>query len=397
MRIAVAALGFAFLGLTAYLGLRAAVGPDATEANAQRSVEAWRKLSPGELEDAYRAAQQSFADDPLNATALITLSRIAEARGEAEAAARLKLLAGDMQPRGTAIQAEAIAILLARRDYETVTTRLDGLIRARPNRSAALFALAASIATDPEGRLALARKLASNPPWRGAFLAETIAKGDPRTAQRIFAALREIGQPAATAELSLLIERYLKDGAVDQAYAVWLSNLDGAELQKVKLVYDGGFDQPIRGLRFDWTLTPAEGLSVRQFPRNTASMDQSLQIDFASFRGDFAHLSQILRLKPGRYQLGGEVRSEDFQSATGLVFRLYCMKGGKLQPLAETAPLPQSSQWMAFSRGFAVPPADCPDQLLRLESRAKGGSTNFTRGQVALDNLSVDTLPELAP
>lgn len=389
-------LGAVFLAVTAYLTLRQAVAPGGSTAEPP-SVEALRKLSPGELEDAYRAAQQAYAAAPLDAEALIALSRLAEARGDAEAAARLKLLAGELQPRATAVQAEALGILLSRRDFEGAMTRLDGLIRARPQQAARLFDLAAEIARDPEGRNAVARKLVARPPWRPAFLAHTIAKGSPATAQRIIGELRALGKPADTEELALLIARYMRDGAVDKAYATWLSSLSPAELQQVRLIYDGGFSQPVRSLSFDWTVTPVKGLGHRLFPRNTASMDQSLQLDFQGVEGSFANLSQVLRLKPGRYRLSGEVRFDGFQSPSGVVFRLHCMAGGKLTPLDETAPLPQSSQWMSFERGFAVPPKDCPDQLLRLESRAQAESGQFMRGQIALDNLAVDRLPELAP
>jgi tetratricopeptide (TPR) repeat protein len=390
------ALGAVFLAVTAYLTLREAVIPGGGPAEPP-SVEALRKLSPGELDDAFRAAQRAYAHDPLDAEALIALSRLAEARGDAEAAARLKLMAGELQPRATAVQAEALAILLARRDFDGAMTRLDGLIRARPQQAGVLFDLAAEIARDTEGRNAVARKLAARPPWRPSFLAHTVARGNPGTAQRIIAELRALGTPADADELALLIERYMRDGAVDKAYATWLSSLSPAELQQVRLVYDGGFSQAVRNLRFDWTVTPAKGLSHRMFPRNTASMDQSLQLDFQGVEGSFANLSQVLRLKPGRYRLTGEARFDGFQSPSGVVFRLHCMKAGQLAPLDETAPLPQSSQWMAFERGFTVPAADCPDQLLRLESRSPTEGGQFTRGQIALDNLAVDKLPELAP
>jgi hypothetical protein len=328
----------------------------------------------------------------LDAASLSQLSRIAEVRDEREAAQRLKLIAGDMQPRSLRIQAEALSVLLERRDFAGAMTTLDGLIRARPNQSRELFAVAAEIASDLDGHNAVAAKLAERPPWRQQFLARTIAAGKPELVEQIFSTLDSIGSPADTPELALLIGHYLKSGEIDAAYETWLSSLDDDELERVKLIYDGGFDQRIRNLRFDWTIDPARGLSYQLFPRNTASMDATLQMDFRGFQGKFANFSQLLRLRAGRYRLSGEVRFEGFEPSSGMVFRLYCLDKGKLNILEETGPLPQSGQWIPFEKTFSVPDADCPDQLLRLESQGGGTNAEIT-GQVAFDNIAIDTLP----
>ena len=185
--------------------------------------------------------------------------------------------------------------------------------------------------------------------------------------------------------------------STDRAYAAWLSSLREEELKDVKRVYDGGFRHPVRGLRFDWTVKPADGLAYRLFPRNTASMDQTLQLEFQDFAGGVSNLSQILRLRPGRYRLSGEVRFDGFASPTGLVFRLYCLDGGEARSLDETSPLPQSTQWIDFEKIIQVPAADCNSQLLQLESKAKLSKEQITRGMVAVDSLSIDKLQQLAP
>jgi hypothetical protein len=100
----------------------------------------------------------------------------------------------------------------------------------------------------------------------------------------------------------------------------------------------------------------------------------------------------MLRLRPGRYRLSGEVRFDGFESASGMVFRLHCLNNGKLNVLEETGPLPQSGQWISFEKTFSVPAADCLDQLLRLESQGGGGSNVVVSGQVAFDNIAIDTL-----
>ena len=396
VRVAALAPGLAFVALTGYLALMAAVTPEAVE-RAPQSLTALRKLPPGELREALSSAQDAFARNPLDAERLLQLSRVIEAGGDEEAARRLKLIAGDMRPRDTRIQAEALAILIQRRDFEAAMTSLDGLIRARPNRASALHAVVADIATDPEGRGAVVAKLAERPPWREPFIAETIRSGRARLAQQLMSDLRATGTPPGTPELALIVSHYLKAGEVDAAYGAWLASLTPEELRRVRLVYDGGFEGEVRGLGFDWTVKPAKGLTHRLFPRNTASMDMSLQLDFSDFREGFSHLSQILRLRPGRYRLTGEARIEAIQPITEFHFRIHCLAAGQRVMLAEAPPLPQSSQWIAFEGTFTVPPAGCKDQALSLESRKGAGAQRISRGRLALDAIAIDRLPDLAP
>lgn len=394
-------LGAIFLASTSYIVLKGVVSGGASGAFSPGAppvtLDALQRLTPGERADEEAEAREAFAIDPLDATAVLDLSIFVEAGGNSEASERLRLSAGDMMPRDTRIQAEVLAILLRRGDFAQVMNRLDGLIRARPAEAANFFALAAGITANPDGSRAVARTLATNPPWRQQFFAYIIAQRKPEIASRIFDDMRAQGRPADDRELASVINAYLSSGNIDQAYAVWLSNLSEDELKDVKRVYDGGFDHPLRNLFFDWTVKPADGLTSRVFPRNTASMDQTLQLDFADFRGTFSNLSQILRLHPGRYRLSGEVRTEGFESPTGLVFRIYCMDGQKRQLSVETAPLPQSRQWIDFDKTFQIPNGNCDNQVLRLESQHALDKSQITRGLVAIDVIAVDSAPALAP
>lgn len=396
VRMAALVPGFAFLALTGYLALMAAVRPE-TAPSAPQSLASLRKLPRGELNEVLLSARAAFSRDPLDAGSVVQLSRVIEASGNEEAAQRLRLIAGDMRPRDTRIQAEALAILIQRRDFEAAMTSLDGLIRVRPNRASTFLAVAAEIAAEPEGRSAVAAKLAEQPPWREQFIAETIRSGKPRLAQQVMSDLRAMGTVLSTAELAHLISHYLKAGEMDAAYGAWLSSLSPDELGRVKLVYDGGFAGEVRGLGFDWTIRPAKGLSYRLFPRNTASMDMSLQFDFVEVRERFAHLSQILRLRTGRYRIAGEARGESIQPITEFHFIIHCLAAGQRTILAETSPLPQSSQWIQFESTFTVPPTGCGDQVLSLESRKSAGPEKISRGRLALDAIVIERLTDIAP
>jgi hypothetical protein len=205
-----------------------------------------------------------------------------------------------------------------------------------------------------------------------------------------------MGGGVSAAETAMVIESHLRAGATDRAYYVWLETLSPDELKSVSLVYDGAFNHPVRGLFFDWTFKPAEGYAHRIFPRNTASMDKTLQIDFLDFKGAFKHLSQRVRLTPGRYRLSGEVKSESLQTPQGLAFQVYCLTPSGERALDQTAALPQAAQWIVFEKAITIPEVECPDQILRLQSLSGKEAGTILRGQLALDNISIQRLKPLA-
>ena len=375
-----------FLAVTSYMTLREAVTPQAdapATGDLEMRVEDWKRRTPGELSDAYKAAAEAFAREPLDAENLVNLAHIAEAKGDAETSERLKLAAGEIRPRSARIQAEALAVLVERRDFVPLMSRLDGLLRARPGQSEVLFGIAADLASEPEARRILAQLLTENPPWRANFLAYLlVTKNAPQLAQAVIADIRAAGGGTDPTEVTQVIDNYLRSGATDKAYYVWLDTLSPDELKSVKGVYDGGFNHPVRSMRFDWTFKPAKGYAYRIFPRNTASMDKTLQIDFLDFEGNFSHLSQLIRLVPGRYRLSGEVRSENLQPDNNLVFRLYCLSPAGERLVEETNPLPQSGQWIGFEKTVNVPEVECSNQILRLESLATTSGFPLLRGQI---------------
>jgi hypothetical protein len=395
---ALAALGGVFLAVTAFLSISEGVrlfGEGRPDSATAPSLETLQKLSALELREVEAKARAAFGRTPLDADALLTLARTADLQGDKETSARLKLIAGDLQPRVTSTQVEALSILLARRDFASALKRIDGLIRARPNRRTAFLTLVMEVAADPEGRNAVASVLAGDPPWRAELFKKILSDGKPEIALGLVTELRAQGSPAANAELALLVDHYLKAGDTAKAHTIWLSSLNKAELDRVKLIYDGGFEGDIRNLLFDWTVQPESGFTHRTFPRNTSSMDMSLNLEFQGFGGAFHHLSQIILLRPGRYRLTGESRFEAFQSPGGLVFRFYCLSSAGRNLIAETAVLPQSSQWTAFEKPFDIPAEDCTSQILRLESRELDKNLGEIQGKIALDNLAIAYLPGL--
>lgn len=401
LSVTYAALGAVYLAACTYLSVGQWIERHgrAVTANSEdtHSAAALQRMTPGEFREAQAIAEGRFARDPLDPTTLRELGRMAEASDRPEVAERLKLIAGDLTPRSTSVQVDALAILLAREDFAGALDRIDGLMRAHPNMAKQYLALIAEISGHPEGRRAVAITLARDPPWRASLFSALLAERQPDVVARLLAEVKRAGGAEDPRELARLIDYYVKSGDIDRGYAAWLSSLSDGEMSDVRRIYDGDFKYQPKSLQFDWTIKPAEGFSFRRFPRNTSNLDQTLQLEFAGARGPFDNLSQILRLSPGRYRLSGEAHFGNFDQRSDFKFHLYCLAKGNSKPLDETPALPQSTQWMSFAADFSVTAGDCPHQLLRLEAKAVDPNGNGLRGVLALDKIAIDRIPDLVP
>jgi len=393
-----------FLVVTCFLAISEAVrwvgadlpGPDLSPA-------ALARLSPSELADVEQRATDDLRSSPLDARSLITLARINDVRNRTEEADRLRLAAGAIRPHDPQIQGEAIPALVKRGDLATVTRRVDGLIRAYPNKGGSLFDLLAALTAVTGGPEAIASQLAAeDAPWRGEFFAYLINAKKTETVSLLFDALSVTNRPVRPEELARLIDLQIKQGAISDAYRNWLVSLSDQERTLVRAIYDGDFEAPVRSLSFDWTVTPSPGLSYQRVLRDSGYSDRNLKMTFEGYSGSFMNLSQLLLLSPGSYQFRGEVSFGE----TGLVgfgdsglpldfsFRTYCRDGDELRLIGETGPLPRARQWLTFEKMFRVPAARCQTQLLRLEAFEQPTSNQELTGEILLDKLSIDFVEE---
>ncbi len=389
--IAVTAVG---LALAVYYTIWALSGPDAIRpmpagagtVSATDAVKAMSALERQALRDREIAA---FRSDPLDPMALKNLSTLLRAEADGDSAERLAILAGNRSLRDLTAQAEVLDILLRRKDYPAALYRLDALMRAQPARVPDLIKIAALFAENDESRPALVTELGKDPPWRQALMTAIInSPNGPAVAYGVLSDLRKSGGESKHTELRELIAKLIANKDFDTAYFIWLDFLSQAELRKAGQIFDGGFELDPQNLVFGWNIDKLRNTDIRVVPRSTSSTDRMLRIEFINTRDRFRHVSQVLRLAPGRYTLVGEMKAERLITEVGLVWRLYCL-GTKEHAVAQTGKLFTASTWAPFEAPLDIPSEDCGAQKLQLEVDSRAALDQLISGQAYFDNLQI--------
>lgn len=357
---------------------------------AQTSVsERLKVLDPEERKALLARETNALRNDPLDRRALKNLASLWRAEDEGDRAARLAVLAGDRSLRDLTAQAEVLDILLQRKSFAAALYRLDALMRAQPARLPDLLKITAAFAESEESRPALVAELNKNPPWRHALMSVVLKNPNgPAVAYSLLSDMRKTGSDPTRSELRELIATLIGKQDYDTAYFVWLDFLSQPDLRKAGNIFDGGFELEPQNLHFGWNLGKLKNADIRLVPRSTSSTDRMLRVEFINTRDRFQHVSQVLRLAPGRYTLTGETKAERLVTEVGLVWRLYCL-GAKERPIASTLRLFSSSTWAPFHVSFEVPADDCGAQKLQLEVDARAALDQIISGQVYFDNLQI--------
>lgn len=389
-------VGFALLGAAAMAAGLAAVltnvvnlsvsdaHPNGVAGLAKGSVAALRQELTAELAPARgpsivvnnpARAERLLAAAPLDPVALTYLGLTADKKGERARARALMLLAVRSDGRALRARLWIMDQDLRHRDYGSAIKHFDRLVRIGPPGTSGLINAMAGIVSDPASRAPLARKLATNPPWRAAFL---YALNQQNVSPDIVYQLtpQNTTKAQVSSEQSGLLQTLLKNQEYERAYLAWINFLPESSLKQLGPVYDPQFQQLPGPLPFNWRLTDGtEGSSEFGKPKG---------LNVSYLGGTAAILTeQTLLLSPGRYRLSVTAAGSDDNNQ--LSWTVTCLSGSEpLQSLKLTG-LKDSPQ--RYTTQFEVPAAGCGAQNLALV----GAPAEFPRTAGALiDSATVD-------
>jgi hypothetical protein len=199
--------------------------------------------------------------------------------------------------------------------------------------------------------------------------------------------------PLTPEERSDYVERLQRDGAIAEAYIVWVSGLDDNARKRLGLIFDGGFDLPFESRGFGWRVSAHKNVSVTGSPTRGASDPAALRVRFAAFDGLFSHVSQPMFLDPGAYRVTGRVRMDSLTSKGGVRWAVRCVVPAA-EVLGAGPRFVGSGDWAEFRFDFEVPET-CGYQQLVLVS---AGTRPFERkldGVIWFDDLRVRRIAEI--
>ena len=351
------------------------------------------KMPEGVIAPIQDLAQRALLGDPINPRTLSLLGQLADEAGDRARAKTFMSLAMGQSRQETIAVLWLFVDATKARAFEPATGYADVLLRTRPELEALVVPILAHIAEDPAGFDSLQRILASAPPWRALFFRRLSGQNaDWLMPMRLLLPLRDSGSPPEASEYTPYLKYLIQNKHADNAYYTWLQLLDPEQLRTMRLVYNGGFETPLSGVPFDWTIKQGAGVNIDITDGPEVIGKRALRIEFKVGRAKFGGVEQILVLEPGTYRLAGKVRGE-FVGQRGLQWQISCLSN-PTEPLASTPMfLGRARTWQDFTATVQIPDADCDGQSLTLVLAARSASEQLVSGTVWYDELSLEVAP----
>lgn len=310
-------------------------------------------------------ARRALNAGPLEVRALRVLAWVADEEGDDKRARRLMTLAASRSQRDVSSHLWMFRDRLQARDFDAAFAHGDALMRHAGTLREAAVLMASAAGADETAARALARRLQSGPPWRGAFVRELAASQDPDVTLSILLAVKEAGSSIRAEESSAVAGRLFREGRPGEAYLAWVLLLPPAGYDVLGNIYNGGFDGPAGAGPFAWTLS-----------RNLATIAQApgrkgLALSARPAGGGQSLARQTLVLAPGPYRLSLDARLDGLNEG-GMDWTVSCV-GGRLGGLARLTAT-KSDDWTRLSTGLTVP-ADCEVQRIELRSGGRSGAS----------------------
>jgi len=342
-----------------------------------------------DLQAAEELATRALLVSPLEVSALRTLGLVADQRGAEDRAGILLSQVARRAPRDRRAHAWMFQRKIRAGDYDGGLSHIDAVLRTRPSLFPDLAPVLISFATDPAAFQTLATYLETNPPWRGSLLNMLPAEAENTAGLfPLYASLEEGPTPPVASELSPLLNRLIRDGEIDRAYLFWLQFIPEERVSDASALYNGHFGYPISGLPFDWQIRQVRGAQTDVADTGEGGQ-QALRIRFFGTRVPFQHVSQLMALAPGDYQLRGQTRPTGLETPRGMQWVVRCGS----QELGASERISGSLPWQDFSFAFTVPPdPDCRAQTVQLRIAARVASEQQVAGEIWFDNLSVERI-----
>jgi len=360
--------------------------PDALEQLAARHLEG------GRLAEARAVARKAIRQRPLESRGYRILAAAYEQEGRLADAAAAHRAAVAVSPSNVPSRLWLASRDLERGEFGSALDHLDRALRAEPARQREVFPALVSGLGNPGFDGALIERLGQRPPWRAAWLGTVASRAPLPIALAFFEAVAP-GAGLSDAEARAWLQRLERERRWDLYARFWEMGSQEHPQRANPWLVDGEFEAASAGYGRDWRIGRIVGatttLSGNSGRRNGG---RALTVRFANQRVPFRHVSQLLLLPPGRYELAGEVRLDDLRAARGLRWQIVCIDGPR-EVLGRTPAFKGRQDWTAWRAPFDVPES-CPAQRLELVLEAVGPSEELIGGTARFDGLRIAARPD---
>jgi hypothetical protein len=349
---------------------RAALAFDPNNAPALISAaEADIRAKPPRLGAAQALLRRAVVLDPTDARVFGDLGLAATLQGQTARADTAFALAAERSKRELAPDLWRLDHALKAQDYAGVWAAVDILLRSQPGEiGGSLMGRLAPLANFPAAQPALARTLASNPPWRAGLIGVLAQSPDgSATAAKLLTGLQRTANKPSDAETAALVQGLIGQGRFQEAYAGWIQFLSSARLGLLGDLYNGRFRADGGEAPFNWVVA-SDATGLADLGGGDAGMGlRALPADRAA---GTPLVSELLALPAGRFQFTGQMRTPGASAPQdeGFSWIVTCADTG--QVLGQTGHLTSGDAWSPIGLAFETPARGCTGQRFSLQRRA---------------------------
>ncbi|WP_176787265.1 lipopolysaccharide assembly protein LapB [Sphingomonas sp. NFR15] len=324
-----------------------------------------------DLDAAHAYALRAIASNPLDDRALVIAALARTSTNEIARADRLFGLVTQLTRRQPLAETWMFDLSADRGDYAGAIDHADAALRRHTVADTDVMPVMIRITATPGALPALARKLATMPPWRTDFF-QRLARSKEGDGLALIGALRQAGDRTAPVEVAAMASQQIAAGSTAKARAVWRTGF-GSPLPPL---LSPNFESMVQYGDFGWTFGVRGGAQIVARGGSTGGTSgHALEVQPSrTGKRPVPVAQQAMLLDRGGHRITFEGRGVGGggQSVASVVVRC----AGTDQELGR-ASVPAGPSWTTAGFGFFVPASDCPIQKLVIEAvpnLTQGGS-----------------------
>lgn len=358
-------------------------------ANAQALFSEGVRVANGNPAGALPFLSAAVRNNPTDGPAYAVIARLKEESGDLAGAEKAMQAAAQMAPRRVDVQLEAAGFWFRRGEVERAMKHMDVVLTFGGSLREQIFPDLLKLAEDPATReIAHAKLLKQRIAWWPQFFSHAAANATSVDTLRALFQMQAGGPNTVTTDgLRAYLQRLQRENLWVESYLVWLNSLRKDRLNAIGNVFNGGFEEEISNLGFDWIVTPASQVVVDTATTYGTVGQKALRVVFRGPRIQFQHVHQYMMLDPGTYVLHGRVRPDNLETSEGVQWSIYCV--GSAKAMAHSERFTGTDHWQHFTAQFQVPAQDCTVQMLRLELAGRSALDYEAKGAIWFDDLSI--------
>ena len=323
-----------------------------------------------DLDAAHGYALRAIASNPLDDRALVIAALARTSTNEIARADGLFDLVTKLTRRQPLAETWMFDVAASRGDYVGAIDHADAALRRHTAGDTDVMPVMIRITSTGGALPALARKLATMPPWRADFF-QTLARSKDGNGLALIAALKQAGDHIAPVEVAAMASQQIAAGSTANARAVWLKGF-GSPLPPL---LSPNFESMVQYGDFGWTFGARGGAQVvARGGGATGKSGHALEVQPSrTGKRPIPVAQQAMLLVSGGHRITFEGRSVGGSESVASV-AVRC--AGTDQELGR-ATAPAGQRWATSGFGFFVPPTECPIQKLVIEAvpnLTQGGS-----------------------